>query len=106
MTVNESIMKEIVRRVLSICRPNKLILFGSAAAGTMSKDSDIDLMLVEDDVTDSRKESIRVRRALRGLGMPIDVIVMNTLNFSDSKDIVGSIAYPADKYGKVLYAGF
>ena len=105
MHISEPLIKEIVQRILSICRPNRIILFGSGATGSMDKDSDIDLLLLEDGIADTRKESIRIRRVLRGLGFPFDIIVMDTARFSSTKDYIGSIAYPADKYGKILYAG-
>ena len=47
MGVDETLRNEIVRRVLSVARPDKIILFGSAAAGQMTKDSDVDLLVVE-----------------------------------------------------------
>jgi uncharacterized protein len=104
MGITESTIQEIVRRLLAACRPSKIILFGSAATGSMTKDSDIDLLLLENSIQDTRKESVRIRRVLRGLGFPFDVIVMDTAAFTATRDIVGSIAYPAEKYGKVLYA--
>ena len=42
MAVDEKLLREIVRRVLTVTRPEKIILFGSAATGRMTKDSDID----------------------------------------------------------------
>ena len=47
MAVDEILLREIVRRVLTVARPEKIILFGSAATGQMTKDSDIDLLIVE-----------------------------------------------------------
>jgi hypothetical protein len=40
---------EIVRRVLTVARPDRIILFGSAATGGMTPDSDVDLLVVERD---------------------------------------------------------
>lgn len=48
-------------------------------------------------------ESISIRQAVRGLGYPFDIVVMATERFEESKDVVGGIAYPANKYGKVIY---
>jgi predicted nucleotidyltransferase len=104
MNISESTILEIIHRVKGVCRPDKLILFGSAAIGKMAKDSDIDLLLLEKDIENPRQESIRIRRALRGLGFPFDVIVMKTTVFETTKNIIGTISYPAHKYGKVLYA--
>ena len=44
MGVDETLLNEIVRRVLSVARPDRIILFDSAVTGQMTKDSDIDLL--------------------------------------------------------------
>ena len=103
MGIDETLAGEIVERILSVTKPDRIILFGSAAAGGMTRDSDIDLLVVERDPGDQRKESVRIHDALRGLGYPFDVIVISTEWFEESKRVIGGIAYPANKYGKVLY---
>ncbi len=60
-------------------------------------------LVVERDPGDRRKESVRIHQALRGLGYPFDVIVISTEWFEESKNVIGGIAYPANKYGKVIY---
>jgi len=103
MGIDESLVKEIVRRVLAAAAPDKIILFGSAATGGMTSDSDIDLLIIEPDPGDRRKESVRIHHALHGLGYPFDVIVISTEWFEESKGVIGGIAYPANKYGRVIY---
>ncbi len=103
MGVDEPLISEIVRRILSVAQPDKIILFGSAATSNMTRDSDIDLLIVEPTAGDQRQESVRLRRQLSGLGYPFDVIVISTEWFEDSKNVIGGIAYPANKYGKVIY---
>lgn len=103
MGINEFLVKEIVQRILAVAKPDKIILFGSAAAGQMTSDSDIDLLVVEQYIEDRREEYVRIRRALRGMGLPFDIILISTQWFEESKDVVGGIAYPANKQGKVIY---
>lgn len=103
MGIDEQTIREIVRRILSAAKPDKIILFGSAAGGGMTRDSDIDLLVVEPAPGDRRKESVRLSRELSGLGFPFDVIVISTEWFEESKNVIGGIAYPANKYGKVIY---
>ena len=103
MGIDETLISEIVRRILSVAQPDKIILFGSAATGNMTRDSDIDLLIVESAPGDQRKESVRLRRQLSGLDFPFDVIVISTEWFEESKNVIGGIAYPANKYGKVIY---
>ena len=103
MGVDEQTVQEIVRRVLSVAKPDKIILFGSAATGQMTRDSDIDLLVVEPAPDDQRKESLRIRSSLGDLAYPFDVIVISTEWFEESKGVIGGIAYPANKYGTVIY---
>lgn len=101
--IDEGTIKEIVRRILSVARPAKIILFGSGAEGGMTPDSDIDLLIVQDNPSDSREEYVRIRRALASLEYPFDILFISTQWFEESKDVVGGIAYPAHKHGKVIY---
>ena len=104
MGIDEELIQQIVARVLRVARPVRIILFGSAATGTMTRDSDIDLLVVEDDPGDAAAESLRIRRQLRGLGYPIDVVVMSAQRFEETKDVVGGIAFPARRYGRTIHA--
>ena len=97
------LLDEIVARLTAVARPARIIVFGSSATGAATADSDIDLLVVLHEVDDARVESVRLRRALRGMGVPLDVIVMSVDRFEETKDVVGGIAYPANKYGRVIY---
>ena len=103
MDVNQTLLAEIVARILTVARPDRIILFGSAATGQMTPDSDIDLLVVEPAPEDTRSESVRIRRALGDIGYPVDVVVIATERFEETKGIIGGIAYPAHKFGRVLY---
>lgn len=104
MGIEHALIEEIVRRILSVAQPERIILFGSAAAGTMTPDSDIDLLVLERTPPAPRAEGVRIRRALRGLDRPFDIVVMDAGWFEASKDVVGGLAYPAARYGRVIYA--
>ena len=103
MGVDETLLNEIVRRILTVARPDRIILFGSAATGQMNKDSDIDLLIVEPVVENTRHRSVEINRALGDVSYPVDVIVMRTDRFEQTKRFIGCIAYPANKNGRVIY---
>ena len=104
MGVDERFIGEIVKRILTVAKPDRVVLFGSAATGQANADSDIDLLVLESSPKNLRRESVAVRSALRGLGMAFDVIVMKTDRFEESKDVIGGLAYPAHRQGKIIYA--
>jgi predicted nucleotidyltransferase len=101
--IDETLIHEIVRRTVAVVHPDRIILFGSAASGRVTDDSDVDLLIRDDAPADPRGAKVRVRQALRGLGVPFDIIVMRTERFEESKEVIGGIAYPAHKYGRVIY---
>lgn len=37
-----------------------------------------------------------------GVGFPLDGIVISSEWFEDNREVIGGIAYPANKYGKVI----
>ena len=103
MGIDETLVQEIVRRILSVAQPDRIILFGSAATGAMTRDSDIDLLVVMKSPEHSSREYGRLRGSLRGIPYPFDIIVVSTERFEEMKDIIGGIEYPANKHGRVIY---
>ena len=103
MGIDDQLILEIIQRIRNVTAPDRIILFGSAALGNMNRDSDIDLLILEPNLKQERQEWLKIRNVLRGLGFPFDVILMTTQRFEDTKEIVGGIAFPANKYGRVIY---
>ena len=101
--LDQNLIEEIIGRILAVTQAERIILFGSAASGEMTRDSDIDLLVLKSAPGDPRQESVAVRQALMGLDHPFDIIVMATERFEESKGVIGGIAFPANKYGKVIY---
>ncbi len=43
---NRKLLKEVTRRIVAVAKPKRVVLFGSAARGSMEKDSDFDMLVV------------------------------------------------------------
>ncbi len=99
----EVYLKEAVRKIIENFNPEKIILFGSYAYGQATKDSDIDLMVVMDTDMKPYERAIPIRKALKYLGMPKDIIVRTPQEFERFKDIIGIIIYTAAHKGRVVY---
>jgi len=98
----EQAIQEMVRRIVTGFDPEKIILFGSQGRGDAGPDSDIDLLVVMD--TDSRRRSaVEIRMALDDILIPKDVVVIPPDEFERTRDIVGTVAYPAEHEGRVLH---
>ena len=101
--LTEEILQEIVRRIVVTVRPEKIILFGSAAREQMGPDSDLDLLVIKS-CRNRRETARRIRRKLIGVGVPKDIIVATPEDIERYKDTIGLIYRPALREGKVLYA--
>ena len=81
----------------------KIILFGSYARDDANEESDVDLMVVEKHVQSKVKEIARLRKLLRPLRLPIDVMVVSEQEVKDWGALPGTALYWAIKEGEVLY---
>lgn len=84
-------------------RIRRVVLYGSRARGTYRPDSDLDLLVVEKDPVSKLQERQRLHQAIGNFSIPIDIRVMGETEFEETKNIVGGIAYPAHKEGRLLY---
>ncbi|MEW6717610.1 MAG: nucleotidyltransferase domain-containing protein [Chloroflexota bacterium] len=96
-------LPEITRRIVEASQPEKIILFGSHARGDSGPDSDLDLLVVVPGVERPRAESTRLRRVLRGLLVPIDIVVATPEQIERLKGVRGLIYHTALSQGKVVY---
>ena len=103
----ESIQEKIdkmVRRIVKKFKPEKIVLFGSYARGTPTRDSDVDLLIIMPVSGSKREKRIEIGVALHDIRIPKDIIVATPDEVERRKNLVGTIIRPALEEGKVLYA--
>jgi predicted nucleotidyltransferase len=88
---------------VAAARPKQIILFGSYARGDADDHSDVDLLVVEPAVADHYEEMIRLNRALKGLAMPVDLLVVSEDEFAHRSVTPGMVEYTARCEGRILY---
>lgn len=97
-------VQTVIDTIVTLFNPSKLILFGSYIKGTMHRDSDLDLLVItENDVENPRKESIKIRRSLKGIQMPMDILVVGKTRLEELADVPGLIYREALRTGRVVY---
>ena len=101
--VSEQILQEIIRRIVAVAEPEKIVMFGSAARGEMGPHSDVDLLVVRSGVH-RRKLAMAIYKHLAGVGCPVDVIVVTPEDIERYGNSPALIIHPALKEGRVVYA--
>jgi uncharacterized protein len=103
-SLSTELLTEIVQRLVNAFSPEQIILFGSHAYGNPNQDSDIDLLVIVAESDQPRYRRARAAyRALRGIGVPKDVIVMTRQEVEGKADIPSSFVSQALRKGIVLY---
>lgn len=98
-------LPSVVERVVERFDPPKVVLYGSLARDEANYDSDIDLLVVFDDVEreDKRELTVGIRRSLAGIPVPVDVVVSDLEEIGRRGHVVGTVLRPALRDGKVVY---
>lgn len=103
--VSEEKIRLAVEILVREARPERVILFGSYARGEAGPDSDLDLLVVQREVSHQQAEMARLRRALSPLRIPVDLLVTDVNHLSSSwAEFPGSYLFDALRDGRVLYA--
>ena len=102
MLPNETISR-VTKLLVEAAQPKRIVLFGSYARGDASEDSDIDIMVVEQNPTDRLTEMVRLNRLLRSLNIAVDLLVVSEEKFNYWRDTQGNVYFEAASEGKVLY---
>jgi predicted nucleotidyltransferase len=92
-----------VKRIADAAQPEQILIFGSHARGEARDDSDLDLLVIETDVADRAAEMVRLRRVLRPLRIPVDLLVYSRSDVDRWGNQPGSALFWALREGKVMY---
>ena len=100
--ISRKTLDDIIRRVVEVADPNRIILFGSVARGEMNRHSDVDLLVVKD-APDLRQLTVEVYRRLYGVGVAVDLVMVTPQDVERYKDSHALIIKPALREGTVMY---
>ena len=103
-TIAQRKLKEIIRRIVKVAKPEKIIMFGSAARGRMGPNSDVDLLVIKRGKFHRGRLTDRIYMNMHGVGQAVDVIVVTPEDVERYKDCFALVIYPAVREGKVVYA--
>lgn len=100
---DERLLGELVKRTVATANPVRIILFGSAARGTMGPDSDLDLLVVVHDGVHRRRTAQAIYKSLRGIGFAKDVVVVTESDIREFGKNPSLVICPALRQGREIY---
>ena len=72
--VTKGTLNEIVRRIVRVLRPEKIILFGSYGYGAPTNDSDVDSLVIMETNDRPADRYLAVSRLIRPRPFPLDIL--------------------------------
>ena len=101
--VADPVLVAITQTVVERFAPERVVLFGSRARGDHRADSDYDLLVVMDVGDGPEPRTAPVRRLLRGLGVPFDVVVYTPQEWEAYREHPLSFAHQIARASRVLH---
>ena len=102
--INAEIIQRACERLVAEFHPQRIILFGSQARGTADERSDVDLLVVTPLRDTRRAMLLQMDRALKGLRLACDIVLLTPEEYELERQIPGTVARPAALEGRVIYA--
>lgn len=98
------VINELVRRIVEVAQPRRIMLFGSAARGEMGPHSDLDVLVIVAEQTPRRQTVQDIYRNLIGFGHGADIVVATQRDLRQYGDNVSLVYYSAIREGREIYA--
>jgi predicted nucleotidyltransferase len=102
-SLKQEVLEEIIRRVVDTARPERIILFGSAARGEMGPNSDVDLLVVKGGKFDHRRLTGDIYMSLHGVGQAVDIVLVTPQQADQHRDTHWLVIAPALRDGREVY---
>jgi predicted nucleotidyltransferase len=105
--LTESMLNEMVKVIVQEARPRRIILFGSHARGSTTPNSDVDLLIIDDEPfgvgRSRRKEMALLWRSLARFFIPIDILLYSTEEVEQWRTSRNHVIAEALREGRVIY---
>jgi predicted nucleotidyltransferase len=99
----QSEINTIADQIIQKYKPEKIILFGSAARGEFRRDSDVDLLIIKKDTPLYGEDRVRELNRLIQRNIPLDLLVYRPEEFEKRLKMGDPFLKRVLKEGKVLY---
>ena len=103
MLANKVILDTVRRAAAVASSPAKIIVFGSYGRGDADDGSDLDLLVIEQKVSDKAEEYMKLHRAIGSIGVGVDLLIISQDEFERRSQVPGTLPYWANKEGQLLY---
>lgn len=102
---NDTTLTKIMEIIINSTSPDKIILFGSRARGEISENSDYDILVIKDGISNERMVTKKINYELLNehIEYEVDVIATTSEKWEKNLNNIGYIYNQINNEGIVLY---
>jgi predicted nucleotidyltransferase len=102
-SLNDDLVQDIVRRIVAIAQPEKVILFGSRARGEARPDSDFDVLVIKESAEPRYRRSVPLYVALADVPVEVEVLVYTPQEVEEWSEVPQAFVTTAVREGRTVY---
>ena len=102
-SLDDTLVREIVRRIVDTAQPEKVILFGSRARGDARPNSDFDLLVIKQSDEPRYRRSAPLYAALADLPVEVEVMVYTPEEVEEWSEVPQAFITTAVREGTTIY---
>ncbi len=99
MLLSKKKINEIIKHIKIKANPSALYIFGSYAYGKPHENSDLDLLIIKDDVTNKRKEIVDLKKDIISADYSLDILLYSKKQFEEKIQEGWSLVQEILKHG-------
>jgi len=105
LSVDVPFVDKIVEAIVSLAKPEKIILFGSCARGDFGVNSDIDILILKKGLKDERDltDNLYMDFFDKKIPVAVDLIAMDYDKYYKLNNDVGYVYKSIEREGRILY---
>ena len=99
--LDQKTLDDIIRRIVEVAQPERIVLFGSATRGDMTRNSDVDLLIIKEGGDANLRAQIYEK--MYGVRVAVNAIMVSPTDVERYKDSHALVIKPALQEGRVVY---
>lgn len=99
--LDQKTLDDIIRRIVEVAQPERIILFGSAVRGDMTRNSAVDLLIIKEGGDANLRAQIYEK--MHGVSVAVDAILVSPTDIERYKDSHALVIKPALQERRVVY---
>ena len=99
--LDQETLDDIIQRIVEVAQPEGIVLFGSAVRGGMTRNSDVDLLIIKEGGDADLRA--RIYEKLYGVRVAVDAILVSPTDVERYKHSHALVIKPALQEGRVVY---